>query len=99
MNDVDGSLRVKAALDRYSSFRTFAKRVSTPEVRSPVLAKDWKPFYLKSLTPTTSVWFNGGSADEVLGLREKFSESKFALYSKLVSNFYDPDCGCEGTSG
>lgn len=97
MNDLDGLIRVEKALNRYSSFRSFAKKVSRPVVGSPVLDSDWKPFYAKNMSPTLSVRLNPGQTAEILGLREKFAQSRFDTYSKLVSNFYDADCGCEGT--
>lgn len=92
---MDGLVRVEKALNRYSSFRFFATQVSRPVVPSLVLSSDWKPFYAKNLSPTLSVRLNSGQNIAVLGLREKFAQSRFETYTKLVSNFVDPDCGCE----
>jgi hypothetical protein len=97
MNDVNGLVRLEAALNRYSSFRTFAKKVSSPHLNRLVLPKDWKPFYLKSATVSSAVRLHDGQTLEVLDLKEKFANSRFYIYSKLISNFYDSDCGCEGT--
>jgi hypothetical protein len=97
MSRFDDSMRVEAALSRYLSFRSFAKKVSKPETSSLILGKDWKPFYLKNLNPTASVRLGSGENVDVLNLKNQFAESRFSVYRKLVSNFYDSDCGCEGT--
>jgi hypothetical protein len=97
MNDADGSERVQVALNRYSSFRESSKKVSKPHLNPVVLDRDWQPFYLKGLSHTSSVRMHSGETAEVLDLKNRFANSRFAIYSKLVSNFYDPDCGCEGT--
>lgn len=96
MDDANGLVRLEMAFNRYASFREFATKASAPIRVSPVSDKDWKPFYAKSMIPTLSVRMHSGQTDDVLALREKFAYSRFSIYSKLVSNFSEPDCGCEG---
>jgi hypothetical protein len=99
MEDSDGLVRLEAALNRSLSFRNFAKKVSKPELAPLVIAQGWKPFYLKGSTAVTSVRFSNEQNVDFLDLRQKFADSRFDVYRQLVSNFYDPDCGCEGTDG
>lgn len=96
MEDSNGLNRLEAAFNRYVSFREFAKKVSTPSHGSVVLSNEWKPFYAKSMIPTASVRMNPGYTVDVLDLRQKFAQSRFSVYSKLVSNFSGSDCGCSG---
>lgn len=96
MNDSDNLSRFELAFNRYLSFRSFAKKVSYPAVESPVLPVEWKPFYVKDLQQTSSVRFFDGANPEIMRLKDQFARSRFDTYAKLVSNFYEADCGCEG---